>query len=162
MYTNKKVRNIMVPVNEYPVINENNSAAEAFKLMRDYFHQKDGTWFGFQSMLVLKDSQKLVGILTLRGLLKAFKIQATLDHFLKSDPVGLFFMPGFYNSLEISVKNIMRPIQLITIQEDSDIFEAIVTLVKWRINSLPVMSGQELVGIVRTIDLFWSVGELLE
>ncbi|SFG01725.1 CBS domain-containing protein [Desulfotomaculum arcticum] len=162
MYDNKRVRDYMVPVKEYPVIYEDYTAAEAFSIMRESFHQKDGTWYGFQSLLVINDREELVGILTLRSLLKAFKIQAMLDHLLKGDPMGLFFMPRFHNSLQIVTKDIMRPLSLITVQEDCVIFEAIVTMVKWKINSLPVMSGKELVGIVRTIDLFWSVGEFLE
>lgn len=162
MYGNKKVRDFMVPVDEYPVIHEDTPVAGAVGLMREYFHQKDGTWYGFQSMLVVNRSEELVGILTLRGLLKAFKIRAVLDHLLKGDPMGLFFLPRFHDSHEITVKDIMRPLKLITVQADRDIFEAIVIMVKWNINSLPVMSGHELVGIVRTIDLFWAVGEFLD
>lgn len=162
MYGNKKVRDYMVPLDEYPVIHEDTTVAGAVAMMRDYFHQKDGTWYGFQSMLVVNRREELVGILTLRGLLKAFKIRAVLDHLLKGDPMGLFFLPRFHASHEITVKDIMRPLRLITVQAGSDIFEAIITMVKWNINSLPVMSGRELVGIVRTIDLFWVVGEFLD
>ena len=162
MYSNKKVRDFMVPLQEYPVIYESFTVAEAFNIMKESFHQKDGTWYGFQSLLVVNDGEELVGILTLKSLLKAFKIQAMLEHFLNGDPMGLVFMPRFQNSYQIVTRNIMRPLNLITIEADSNIFEAIVTMVKWKINSLPVMSGTELVGIVRTIDLFWCVGEFLE
>ncbi|MCL6479265.1 MAG: CBS domain-containing protein [Peptococcaceae bacterium] len=162
MYGNKKVRDIMVPISEYPVIYEDTPVAGAVRIIRESFHQKDGTWYGLQSALVVNRREKLVGILTLRGFLKALKIQAVLDHLLTGDPVGLFFLPRFYNSMEIKTKDIMRPLNLITIQAESDIFEAIVTMVKGKINSLPVMSGTELVGVVRTIDLFWTVGEYLD
>ncbi|MFZ5634647.1 MAG: cyclic nucleotide-binding/CBS domain-containing protein [Bacillota bacterium] len=162
MYENKKVRDIMVPISEYPVIYEDTPVAEAVGIMRESFHQKDGTWYGFQSVLVVNRRQRLVGILTLRGFLKALKIQAVLDHILTGDPVGLFFLPRFYDSLEIKTRDIMRPLNLITVQADSDIFEAIAVMVKGKINSLPVMSGTELVGVVRTIDLFWTAGEYLD
>ena len=162
MYESRRVKDLMVPVNEYPVIHEDTTVAEAVNLIRETFHRKDGTWYGFQSMFVVDEEEVLVGILTLRGLLKAFKIQAVLDHLLKGDPVGLFFMPRFYNSLEITARDIMRPINLVTVQENSSIFEAIVLMVKSRINSLPVMSGDKPVGIIRTIDLFWTVGEFLD
>lgn len=162
MYAGKKVRDIMVPISEYPVIYEDTPVSEAVGIMRDSFHQKDGTWYGFQSVLVINNREKLVGILTLRGFLKAFKIQAVLDHCLKGDPEGLIFMPRFYNGMEILTKDIMRPLNLVTVQADSDIFEAIVATVEGKINSLPVFSGTELVGVVRTIDLFWAVGEFLD
>ncbi|MFZ5646237.1 MAG: cyclic nucleotide-binding/CBS domain-containing protein [Bacillota bacterium] len=162
MYANRKVRDIMVPISEYPVICENTPVAGAVRVMRDFFHQKDGTWYGFQSVLVVDEKEKLVGILTLRGFLKAFKIQAVLDHILTGDPVGLFFMPRFHESQDIRARDIMRPLKLITVQADSDIFEAMVTMVEGNVNSLPVISGTELVGVVRTIDLFWAAGEYLE
>lgn len=162
MYRNKKVRDIMVPVSEYPVIHKETPVADAVRLMHNFFHQKDGTWYGFQSVLVVDERQKLVGILTLRGFLKALKLQAILDHILTVEPVGLFFMPGFYNSLEIKTRDIMRPLSMVTVQVDSSILEAIAVMVKKKVNSLPVVAGAELVGVVRTIDLFWLVGEFLD
>lgn len=162
MYANKKVRDIMVPIIEYPVIYEDTNVSEAVRIMRESFHQKDGTWYGFQSVLVMNRRKKLVGLLTLRGFLKAFKLQAVLEHLLTGDPEGLIFMPRLDSGLQILTRDIMRPLNLITVQLDSDIFQAIVVMVEGRINSLPVMSGRELVGVVRTIDLFWTVGEFLE
>lgn len=162
MYANKSVRDIMVPISEYPVIREDTPVSEAVRIMSESFHQKDGTWYGFQSVLVVSRRKKLVGILTLRGFLKAMKLRAVLDDMMKEDNEGLFFLPGFNNGLEIVTKDIMRPINLITVQADSNIFEAIVVMVEGQVNSLPVMSGRDLVGVVRTIDLFWAVGEYLD
>lgn len=162
MYTNKKVRDIMVPLNEYPVIHEDTSVSKAVMIIQESFHRKDGTWYGNQSALVVNGREKPVGILTLRGFLKAFQIRANLDHILKGEPLGLFFMPQFYNSLEITTRDIMQPIKLVTIQADSNIFKAIVLMVEGKIDSLPVMSGAEMVGIVRSIDLFWTLGEFLD
>ena len=158
MYENKKVRDIMVPISEYPVISEDTPVSGAVRIMREYFHQKDGTWYGFQSVLVVNGRDKLVGILTLRGFLKALKLQAVLDHLLKGDSEGLIFMP----SLEILTRDIMRPLKLVTVQADSDIFRAMVVMVESSINSLPVLAGRDLVGVVRTIDMFWAVGEFLD
>jgi CBS domain-containing protein len=53
-------------------------------------------------------------------------------------------------------------LKLVTVQQDSSILEAVQTICKKKVNSLPVMDGKKLVGIVRTLDLFWSAGELLE
>lgn len=162
MYKDKKVTDVMVPISEYPVIYEDTTVAQAFVVMREFFHQKEGTWYGFQSALVFNTNDDPVGLLTLRGLLKAFKLRAVLDHLLKGDPAGLFFMPRLYSSLEICTKDIMRPLNLITVQGNSDVFQAILAMSKGNINSLPVLDGDDLVGIVRTIDLFWAVGEFLD
>lgn len=162
MYANKKVRDIMVPISEYPVICETAPVAGALRVISDFFHKKDGTWYGFQSVLVVNEKDKLVGIITLRSFLKAFKIQSVLEHILTGDPTALFFLPRFHQSHEIQARDIMRPLNLITVQADSNIFSAMVSMVEGNVNSLPVLSGTELVGVVRTIDLFWAVGEYLE
>jgi CBS domain-containing protein len=162
VFENKKVRDIMVPISEYPVIYDDAPVSEAIRILTESFHQKDRTWYGFQVVLAVNRRGKLTGLLTLRGFLKALKLQTILDHFLTSDSEGLIFMPQFYNSMEILTKDIMRPLDLITVQADSDIFEAMVTMVEGKVNSLPVFSGRELVGLVRTIDMFWVVGEFLD
>ncbi len=157
-----KVKNIMVPIGEYPVIRENAAVAEAIKALGSSFHERGGIWYGFQSLLVLSGRNRLVGILTLRGLLKAFERKAVYDHLLKGDPEGLMFVKPFGGGMEITVKDIMRPLRLVTIGHNSSILEAIEIVCRKKVNSLPVMDGKRLVGIVRTIDLFWSVGELLD
>ncbi len=156
------VENIMVPVHDFPVVEEDDVVAEAVRVMRQFFHQRDGTWYGFQAALVLDRREHLVGVLTLRGLLRAFQLQAIQDHLLKSDATGLFFLRKFNDNLEIVVRDIMRPINLITVSVGSSVFEALRKMVKYKINLLPVMDGSRLAGMVRTIDVFWVIGELLD
>ncbi|TYO92310.1 CBS domain protein [Desulfallas thermosapovorans DSM 6562] len=152
----------MVPVDDFPVIREDYVVAEAVKIMRQFFHQQDGTWFGFQAALVLDANEQLVGLLTLRRLLQAFKLRAIQDHLLTSY-AEVFFMPGgSHQHMEITVKEIMRPIGAITVQKDDNIFKAVRQMVERKINLLPVLEGSELVGMVRTIDMFWIIGELLD
>lgn len=158
----QKIENIMVPVHEFPVVRENLLVAEAVQEMRHFFHQCDGTWFGFQATLVLDDREQLVGLLTLRGLLQAFKLRAIQDHLLTSDAEA-FFLPGSSNRhMEITVGEIMRPIGSITVQRNDNVFIAVRQMVEKKINLLPVLEGDELVGMVRTIDMFWIIGELLD
>ncbi|SFR07920.1 CBS domain-containing protein [Desulfoscipio geothermicus] len=162
MPSKQTVENIMVPLHHFPLVREDDVVAEAIRVMRHFFHRQDGTWYGFQAALVLNQKDQLVGLLTLRGLLRAFQLQAIQDHLLKGDATGLFFMGKFNDSLEIVVRDIMRPINLITVQKGSSVFEVIRKMHKWKISLLPVMDGGELVGMVRTIDVFWIVGELLD
>lgn len=154
------VRDIMVPVAEYPVVYEDAPIPEAIKTLRESFHQKDGTWYGFQSLMVLNKKDELVGILTLKSFLVALQMRDFLEHMLKRDPTGLFFAPHLFG--ELNVQKIMRPLELVTVQEDATISDALRVIVKKNINSLPVLSGKKPVGVVRTIDLFWFIGELLD
>ena len=162
MPVTRLVKDVMVPIEEYPVAYEDAMVIEAIHALRDSFHQRDGTWYGFQSLIVLNKNDELVGLLTLRGLLVALKMREFVEHILKGDPTGLFFTPHLQGDLRINVRKIMRPINLLTVQEDDTIMEAILTIVLHNINSLPVLAGKKPVGVVRTIDLFWFVGELLD
>lgn len=162
MPVTRLVRDIMVPIEEYPVVYEDAMVIEAINTLRESFHRKDGTWYGFQTLMVLNKEDELVGILTLRSLLKALQMREFVEHILKGDPTGLFFTPHLQNDLRIDVRKIMRPLNLITVQEDAIIMEALLAIVKNNINSLPVLAGTRPVGVVRTIDLFWFVGELLD
>ncbi|MGB9802803.1 CBS domain-containing protein [Desulfofundulus sp.] len=157
-----KVRQIMVPAEEFPVLYEDTDALSAFRLLRDYFRSKDGTWIGFESALVYNRREKAVGILTVRGLLRALQLQALLDDLLKGNPEGLFFLPGRWNTQFIAVRDVMRPLEAAFISEDAALWEAALLMLKKKVNSIPVMAGDDLCGVVRTIDLFWVVGEILE
>ncbi|WP_027364500.1 CBS domain-containing protein [Desulfotruncus alcoholivorax] len=153
---------IMVPVGELPLVRDRDVVAEVVREMRNFFHQRDGTWYGFQAALVLDGKDRLTGILTIRGLLRAFKLQVIQDHLLKSDATGLFFLNKFNENMEITVRDIMRPLNWISVQKDSSVFEVIRKMNNYKIGLLPVLDGDRLVGVIRTIDVFWVIGELLD
>ena len=162
MHLTKTCKDIMVPVSDYPQIKQEAHIAEAIEILKNFFHEKDGTWYGFQSLLVLGKRNVPTGILTLRGLLNAFKIQDITEHLLKTDPTGLFFLPSMSDQFHIRVKDLMRPFGFAAVQEDDYIFKAVKLMITHKVNSIPVMSGKTPVGIVRTIDTFWIIGELLD
>lgn len=161
MPVTRRVRDIMVPIEEYPVVSEDTMVLEAIKTLRESFHLKDGTWYGFQSLIVLNKKEELVGILTLKSLLLALQMREFVEHILKGDPTALFFEPKLGGDLRINVSKIMRPFNM-NVQEEATIMEALLIIIKNNINSLPVLSGTRPVGVLRTIDLFWFVGELLD
>lgn len=157
-----KVREIMVPAGELPSLHEDADVASAFRLLQEYFRGKDGTWMGFQSALVYNNRGRATGILTLRGLLRALHFQALLEDLLKGDPAGLFFLPPRWSEQFIKVKEVMRPVGMAFVNEDAALWEAALVMLNKKINSVPVMNGDNLCGVVRTIDLFWLIGEILE
>jgi len=162
VYLTKTCKDIMVPVSDYPQIQQEAYIAKAIEILKNFFHEKDGTWYGFQSLLVLGKKNVPTGILTLRGLLNAFRLQGMTEHLLKTDPTGLFFLPSMSDQFQIRVKDLMRPFDYVCVQEDEYIFKAVKLMITNKVNSLPVMSGKSPVGIVRTIDTFWIIGELLD
>ena len=158
----KTVESVMVLKDDYPVVYQDVLVSRAIDALRTSFHKKDGTWFGFQSLVVINKKEIPVGILTLRGLLKALKIKASREKILKDRFLSDFYFNHYIEDSFITVKDIMRPINLVAVQKDCSILEAALIIISKKINSLPVLDGKVLIGIVRTIDLFWSIGELLE
>jgi len=41
----QKIENIMVPVEDLPLVSEDDLVAQAVEVMRHFFHRQDGTWF---------------------------------------------------------------------------------------------------------------------
>lgn len=159
-----KVREVMVPAGEFPAVYDDADIISVFRILHEHFQRKEGegTWAGFQSALVYNRQGRALGILTLRGLLRALQLQDLLESLLKSDPAGLFFLPGCWQRQFIAVREVMRPIGVAYVQEDAALWEAVLVMLKKKVNSVPVLSGDELCGVVRIIDIFWLIGEILD
>ncbi|MED0669018.1 CBS domain-containing protein [Aneurinibacillus aneurinilyticus] len=91
--------------------------------------------------LIVVEQEKAVGIIVHREMI----ISLQSPTILKETPVEW-----------IMTKN------LITIQPDAPITEAIQTLRKHKINSLPVVEGDNLVGIITVVDLLHELTRRLE
>ncbi|RPJ38634.1 MAG: CBS domain-containing protein [Chloroflexi bacterium] len=93
---------------------------------------------------------KLVGIVTENDILKAYPSSAT--------SLAIWEVTSLLE--KITVKDIMIK-QVRTVQEDTSIEEAARIMVDNKISSLPVMCGDELVGIITETDLFTIMLEML-
>lgn len=91
--------------------------------------------------LIVVEQEKAVGIIVHREMI----ISLQSPTILKETPVEW-----------IMTKN------LITIQPDASITEAIQILRKYKINSLPVVEGDSLVGIITVVDLLHELTRRLE
>ncbi len=178
------VKEVMIPINDYPTINMNATIGEAIKILRKTFVQdsKNGRMFrGPRSIIVLDDEkdEKIVGILTLRSLLKAIELEANEKNtFLTITSWALFFKKNEIDKhLGIKVKDIMRSVDLAYIYENDTITQAVHMILSKQVNSLPVLENpiiskltmgeypldnSKVVGILRTIDIFAIIGDVLE
>lgn len=114
--------------------------AEALNIMRQQ---------NIRRMPVL-ESGKLVGIITNHDLLNASPSPAT----------SLSIWEINYLLSKITVKDVMTA-KVLTVQEDTPIEEAARVLADNKIGGLPVMRGQELVGMITETDLFKIFLELM-
>jgi len=158
----RKVREIMISLRDYSTVQAEAPLGEAIKALQESLHQDGRVWYGFHSVLVLDREQRLVGLLTLRSLLKAIELAALhRDALLRGASWGWYFAGRVHRQSGVRVRDIMRPLSLATIESEETVFQAAVKMVAHRVNSLPVLEKGRLVGIVRTIDIFQLIGELL-
>ena len=105
---------------------------------------------GFRHLPILDDSKNLVGLITFRSLLTA----------LPSDLSGFSRFEISYTLSKIKVHTVMVR-DIVTITPDTPIEIGARIMADKRIGCLPVMEGEELVGIITDNDLFNVMVELL-
>ncbi len=114
---------------------------EAQRLMQEH---------SFRHLPILDDDKKLVGLITIRSLMNAVPSDVS-----KFSPFVVNYVLSKVKARNVMVKNV------VTIGEDTPFEEAARIMADKRIGCLPVMRGEELVGIISDNDLFNVMVNLL-
>lgn len=158
----KHVRDILVPLAEYPHIARDASLCDAFAKLRDT-HQSAG--WRFRNLLVFDADETLVGVLGIRDLLRALMpdyLKANLDHHYSGSQgddsaLSIVWAASFEAKCaeiaKVSVERYMAPV-LDSIQADAPLTRAAYLMVAHGVDMLPVLEGERVVGVVRIVDLF--------
>lgn len=161
----KKVKDIMTPIEDYPRIPHSSSIAEALLEFKDYAHK------GYRHVLIFDERFQLVGILSLRDLLRNIE-----PEFLKTDvstkfqglmptddgSIAIMWEDAFFEDckkkMDTPIKEILTPIKIITITSDAPVMKALYLMMREDVNALPVIEGDVVIGVIRLLDI---VGEIL-
>lgn len=155
------IRDICVPLAEYPNLHETDTLHDAFATLRAGY----ASGKRFRHVLVLNDKDQLVGILGIRDILRGM-----FPDYLKSgdstrfqDPVPEFpaltlvWADTCHTQCPVAaekpVKDFMGTIPG-KVGVDDPITKAAYLLVIHDTSMLPVVDGERLVGVVRIIDVF--------
>lgn len=152
------VSRIMIPIREYPVISENASVYSAARTLVEKYRARDGTWPGYEMLLVSDLQKEVVGFVTLRSFLKAVGLS---DRENGGSLMETLFSRQRLNNSGLRVKSIMHPLDNRTINVDEDLERLVTIITENRANSVVVIDGDMVVGVVRVIDLLWFVEDLL-
>jgi len=156
----KTAEDIMVPINSYASIDMNATLYEAINVLRNSMHSEGKAWHGHRSVLVLGDGGKLVGILTMRNLLRAVGLKELADDpEIKAESWGWYYVNQLREETKMRVRDIMRPLELFTVDASALVIDVALALLKHQVNSLPVIRQGRPVGIVRSIDVFMVIDE---
>lgn len=176
----KKVRDLLVPLSEYASASVDDSLRQAVpKLRKLYCQIEEGrcTQAGHRNILILNQSQELVGILSFKSIIEALvpEIAGGIATRLESAEISIAFAQAdaldldearasfrarVIRNAETKVKDIMLKVRG-TIQADADLMDAIKLMYRNKITVLPVYEDKELIGVVRESDLFLAVADVL-
>lgn len=161
----KKVRELMVPLSNYPKIYDTDCLKDATRALRDYLAQGKE----HRSLLVFSKSKKvsgeerLVGILTIRDILKTIKTNALRNQDRDTFIFSWEFLYKKESSKELvtQVSNALRPLKDAFVQAEQDINEALDLMVERNLNMLAVFEGKKAVGIIRAVDLMSHIVDMV-
>ena len=151
METKKKVKDLVIPLTEYPHMPYWATLREAIVQLNVAFET------GHQTVLVFDEAYKLVGMLLQKDMLKGLEPKLA-EHQEEGVPIP------WDNLLESgSEKRLVKPIKefmseaTATIDAEDSILKASHIMLQADAHVLPVMEGDKLIGVVRMGDLFHNI-----
>ena len=175
----KKVKDLMVPLEEYAVVSHEATLIEALRaLEKAQMTLKPGK-HRHRAILVLDKDKRVIGKIGHLGFLKALEPKYNiLGDMGKLSRVGLD--AAFINSMmenfrffqddlcdlckrarHINVVDVMHPVTE-SIDENTSLSEAIHDMVMWSTLSVLVTRGRDVVGLLRLSDVFQEVADFMK
>ena len=165
MSDTKKVKELMISLADYPHIPYWFTLRQAMAIVREAVIKFEGT-FEPRAVLVFDEKYQLVGILTLRDIIKGleprFMHETTL---VKADPnltvlMGDLLGPGMREASQKLVSEVMSPIK-VTIQGNDPLAKAIFMMIQENVGMMPVVQDGKVTGMVRLSDLFKEISDMV-
>lgn len=161
----KKVKDLMIPLEDYPHIPYWFTLRQAMAIVREMTIKFEGQ-FEPRAVLVFDEKYQLMGILTLRdiiiGLEPKFLHETGL---IKMDPsltvlMGDFFGPKMQEQSQKAVSEVMSPIR-VTVNAEDPIAKTLYLMIKENIGLVPVMQAGKVAGMLRLSDLFAEISKIV-
>jgi CBS domain-containing protein len=160
-----KVKDLMIPLEDYPHIPYWFSLRQAMAIVREAAVKFEGS-FEPRAVLVFDEKYQLMGILTLRDIIKGLEPRFLHETALvKADPnltvlMGDLFGPGLKEASQKPVSEVMSSIK-VTAQGNDPVGKAIFLMIKENVGMMPVIQDNKVAGMVRLSDLFKEISELV-
>jgi len=170
----KKIKEIMIPIENYASIHQDSSIYDALLAIRKSQEKLSPDMQPIRAVLIVDDNNNIVGKMGHAAFLRALepKYDKIIDfekltragvsaEFISSMTDNLRLWQDDFVSIcrqagKIKVKNVMSPVSE-GIDENASITEAIHQIIVLKLLSLLVTSGSKIIGIVRLSDLFYEV-----
>jgi CheY-like chemotaxis protein len=168
----KTVFDVMIPIEDYTVLNENQTIKDAIDRLAESFASKISTSrimeTGHRSVLVFDDKGKVQGILAIADLLEGIMpayLNAPKPSTADSIQYSPLFLRGMFtretrNLAKKKIRDLMSPAPL-TIDGSANLMEASHMMVSNKARRLAVERSGEVVGVIREQDLFFEMEKIL-
>ena len=161
----KRVRDLMVPLEDYPHIPHWFSLSQAMGLLRED-SAKFNNSFEPRAALVFDEKRQLKGILTLRDIIKGLEHRFSHETPLSQGyPYLILLMKGIRRAglreaAQHQVDKVMSPIK-VTIDGEAPINQALLLMVKEHTNMVPVTLDQKVAGMISLNDLYKEISKVI-
>jgi CBS domain-containing protein len=161
----KKVKDLMIPLEDYPHIPYWFSLRQAMAIIREATIKFE-TSFEPRAVLVFDEKYQLMGMLTLRDIIKGLEPRFLHEtNLIKSDPsltllTKDFFGPGLREASQKPVSEVMSPIK-ITVDAEAPIPKALFIMIRENVGMMPVMMDKKVAGMIRLSDLFKEISDIV-
>jgi DNA-binding response OmpR family regulator len=168
----KRVKAVMVPIDEYTTLSREQSIKEAVFELKKTFAAKVSTSrlmeTGHRSILVMGPGEAVAGILTIKDLLEMI-MPAYLSAAKPSTADSIQYSPMFWSGMfsetvkqmaQKKIGEVMSPAPL-TIDGEANLMEAAYLMVQHRARRLTVVLSGRVAGVVREQDLFFEIERII-
>jgi CBS domain-containing protein len=159
----KKVKELMIHLEDYPHIPYWFTLRQAMAIVREAAIKFEGT-FEPRAVLVFDEKYQLMGILTLRDIIRGLEPRFLKEtELIKMDPsltvlMGDLFGPGMKEQSQKPVSEVMSPIK-VTVDANDPIVKALYLMIKENVGLMPVMDAKKVAGMIRLSDLFNEISK---
>ncbi len=171
----KRVRDIMIPRDRYPFVHPDDTLKRAVDLIEESRLDINGRQSLPRVLLVLTDEHELVGVVRrrdlMRGLEPKFLVSQPIEYRKKLFEVAVdpnlselpfdHVLKGLREQASRAVREVMLLVTA-TIHPDDHLMKAVYAMVSLNLSLLPVVEDQKVLGVIRSVDVFHELAELLD
>lgn len=170
----RRVKDIMIPVDQYPSVRDNATLREAIAKIEDAKLEVDLRRSLPRVLLVFDEIDVLVGTVgrrdIMRGLEPKYLLTKPLEYKKKLFDIDVDpnlaelsydrVVRGIREQANRPVSDVMNPIDAI-LDADDHVMKAVQAMVALDVHLIPVLQEGQLVGVVRSVDAFHHLAQLL-
>ena len=172
--SSKHAGDIMVPLEKYPHTPHTYTLKQAVRVFSKSKLEVREHISLPRSLLVFDDKDQLLGIVRRRDILKGLEpkfLRMMPVHHRKElfnvevDPNLVDLSSGtiahaMFERADMQVSEVMQPI-MTTVKHDDHLAKVIYKMINYDLNLLPVLEGLKVIGVVRSVDVFREIADIL-